>query len=1698
MKHNSILSKAVRRLLPAIIAIAATGPALAQGIVVNTKDGRSIDYPAGLFSAMTPYIFSQSSTTLTQGVVATLEYEKAADMNTGRADHQTFASGDALVVVGGHTSNFVPTASAELWQDGKWTSVSISNEHDAGFSVTLADGRVLVGGGYSERGGTGGSTKTDIFNPATQTFSQGPLMTTPRSNCKAIATSRGVYVHGNRGGTDATYDFYNGSTFAGTGNPDGRYRPYLFTDAQGNIYPLSTTDNNLNTIALRKSSSGVECLYGEKYDVAANKDYYYFYNAYTTYMPLTLPADIRSEQYNRRDRNGFMVLAKNAAGDYLLTEPCADQSTTYNYTRFDIPSRHPVSNELIEWRGGVYVNNDKGEAYLIGSSQSGGNYTLHIISLNYKEYYWTIASAGGFSYDLATASFTLLSDGRMACSGGYSGTTAQKSVYLFTLPKAGAESSSAEKQFGIDINKTDGTSDRYMESELKNVTTYQPDEKPGGHQATTTVAPTGGKVNLENLTIDLPAGTFNTDTKVTISETEEGYIDGDDELSEYYKVHFTAGVRKDFKVSITMPRLANDDNVRLQFATMGWAPSLRQEMLTYHYIDVTYENGAYVAEIPAMDAPDDAANQEVYVGITRCHAVDVAAARAQAGTESQNNYNVYNKAGNDGDILKMLSNIKEWVPASIAKLESLNYSKDKGSVINCYLLAEPGLLLKLKGGAEAAGWFSFSTWSKSWGVVYFNNAIMSKKEDDENRATTIHELFHYYQQFYDPRSSARLCYSPKSTPLILEEASSVWSEKFYTPLPENTKGYITAFVPSLEPEHRGILDCTNAQYEWSARFANVGYGASALLEYLSHKCGDKIVHDMWEERKTGDPFDTKGIIERAAQKYHIDIFTQEEYKNFIEMLGCGNLYQSKLSFDEIVNIRQEHDSVGITQRDVMSRWPIYLTNYVYGYGALVEKIKVRNTYDGNSDIRHSLDNVKGVINQTTEGVTTWLYRAADNGQFFLCGSAKKGSPLIISNEWLRKLKKGSDGEEVYPQTDFYTVTIADDFKTTTDILSRTVVQLVKLEVPQKSIMVPSSPGTENVRLATNCYNLTFKTDADWLTCYHSFIDSTLNVRHEVMPDNMKERKATIQIILQSDNGTDVVMDEIEVTQTRAYINLSETKFNVKKEGETKTVSITSTNCTGLQVSTTSQFLHPTLSGSTITVKVDPNTSYERREGSVKVSGTMPETGIMVERFVSFSQEAAPSPDEIDLYSNGSVTVEGLRLPIPGKTMKSGDYLLYRSADTQIERNDNYRKEYSWDVKLYIDPKDNKSMRHYELYSGSVSWLENRYWTDPDNGKETLRTTRCSYNLKNLKTTDGLTFKSWIYGQDNEQYTVGDFVTDYSYQETLDGTPVNTVTQADIASRPITSNSAMVALSLADGVPYLEADRDSMTFNGNENFEYFWYSINDVVTDVKVTASHDWMTLEKISTSAYNGHYSLTVGVNHSKAPREGQVYLTGTLADGSQVTRTIIVTQSYEAMWEDDWTEFEDQKAELPSQAVLNALQQAGTPLYLGSTPPRLNGVYKMEPLHTIYSTYEDSGEEDYAQSLVLRLSSSASAADKAMMSYYTQLKTGQSTSASDYYCYLSGDGQNFTLSNITHGGYEDLFSYTIVTVISGTIEDGNISNLHLASVELDDDGNIEELSIGADGDGISTPTTWEPGDDVDWSRSVKKKVLRGQSGCRL
>ena len=408
-----------------------------------------------------------------QGVRATLRYEQAADMAVARMAHQTFPSGDGLVVVGGRTTGFQLTKTAELWQNGTWTTIPIASAHDGAFAVRLSDGRYMVGGGFASAGGVGQTKVTDIYDPTTRTFATGPQLTTARAQSMAMAVGSQVYVSGNWYADDPTMDFYDGASFKAVAQTDGRTSPYMMYDADGNIYAFSSLNERGQSFGYYTDDDGEQLLV-DRYSPATGETRYIALPFTSENSLLPLSDDVRPSDYHvvYSGYNCYLLLSRAADGCrlYMLN---LDQMGLYRFQNVVIPTADE-EGRTITWRGGVLTNSVRQEAYLIGASGPAARQTLHLISLNYDTDEWTLATATGFSHNLLSASWTVLSDGRLACTGGSvnDNTDARPTVYLFTPPVAGQGDTEPDPGPLVDRN--------YLVVETKNhvLTTYMLAERP--------------------------------------------------------------------------------------------------------------------------------------------------------------------------------------------------------------------------------------------------------------------------------------------------------------------------------------------------------------------------------------------------------------------------------------------------------------------------------------------------------------------------------------------------------------------------------------------------------------------------------------------------------------------------------------------------------------------------------------------------------------------------------------------------------------------------------------------------------------------------------------------------------------------------------------------------------------------------------------------------------------------------------------------------------------------------------------------------------------------------------------------------------------------------------------------------------------------------------------------------------------------
>ena len=439
-------------------------------------------------------------------------------------------------MVGGNTAVHLPTATAERidYTDSTpiWWGYDTKNAHNGACAVKRRLGDTSPTTGYLICGGF--SQNTDVKQIAETCaprylvfgtilgFINGPTLSTPRAYAKGIYVNRKTYISGNWLGDDSTMEVLEeGATeFKPVGKTTGRSLPYMFADSLGRITVLSRIDNNGYEMDYKTFDDGSQGLKADRYDPSSDKTEDVWFPFTPQYLLMGLPVDAKSSDYTYTDngRRISFILAKDMTQDdnirYWLHSLDMDSRYMPRYNSFIIPTRYEPTGQYIKWRGSVIVNDDRQEVYLIGASGPETSETLHIISFNYDTENWTMASAEGFAQNLLSSSFTLLGDGRIACTGGYLNTMTDEEhahAYIFNPPVAGTTTPPSngddnEEEAGdhVVIENTSGETVSFLLSE-------DPHFKLNGQTVTVTTADVTIDYNTDDiarvyLTKSIPTG----------------------------------------------------------------------------------------------------------------------------------------------------------------------------------------------------------------------------------------------------------------------------------------------------------------------------------------------------------------------------------------------------------------------------------------------------------------------------------------------------------------------------------------------------------------------------------------------------------------------------------------------------------------------------------------------------------------------------------------------------------------------------------------------------------------------------------------------------------------------------------------------------------------------------------------------------------------------------------------------------------------------------------------------------------------------------------------------------------------------------------------------------------------------------------------------------------------------------------------
>lgn len=172
--------------------------------------------------------------------------ERLPDMTVPRQYYLLLNLNGEFTAIGGHTTGFVLTQTAEYYKNGKWNQLPLLYNHDDPFCAVLPDGRVMVGGGYEKDFGIGQTWGAEVYDPFSHQVSYLPILDQKRAHPNALTLADGrVIVSGNWYAKDWT-EVYDGKSFSFLrGSSEQRSYPYILSTARDSaiIFGLQDTYN---------------------------------------------------------------------------------------------------------------------------------------------------------------------------------------------------------------------------------------------------------------------------------------------------------------------------------------------------------------------------------------------------------------------------------------------------------------------------------------------------------------------------------------------------------------------------------------------------------------------------------------------------------------------------------------------------------------------------------------------------------------------------------------------------------------------------------------------------------------------------------------------------------------------------------------------------------------------------------------------------------------------------------------------------------------------------------------------------------------------------------------------------------------------------------------------------------------------------------------------------------------------------------------------------------------------------------------------------------------------------------------------------------------------------------------------------------------------------------------------------------------
>ncbi|MBO4574992.1 MAG: helix-turn-helix transcriptional regulator [Bacteroidales bacterium] len=335
----------------------------------------------------------------------TLDVERLPDLNIPRAGHNVFYANGELTVVGGHTSGFVMTPTAEYFSNGAWHLISTVYNHDDGMAVVMSDGRrVLLAGGHDKNLGIGQSFEAEMYNSATHTFEGFGSLQRSRALAQGVELADGqVLIAGNHKDNDCFEIFDGKKSFSFVKDVTiWRSAPYLLPISDNDVMAFGSVWRGRF-----EPCDTVDRLNGEPFTVPLLNDWMPFLYDQNNHANESFIGDAAAGDYS------YLIAAYNNGGEVAFIHI---KDTVFSLLQTTIPVPAISEYGRIKYNRPAIADRRAKRAYLVGNDSTN---RVYVVAVEYAKQPAPITLYNiGQLEDFGDATPILTPDGDLIVAGG--------------------------------------------------------------------------------------------------------------------------------------------------------------------------------------------------------------------------------------------------------------------------------------------------------------------------------------------------------------------------------------------------------------------------------------------------------------------------------------------------------------------------------------------------------------------------------------------------------------------------------------------------------------------------------------------------------------------------------------------------------------------------------------------------------------------------------------------------------------------------------------------------------------------------------------------------------------------------------------------------------------------------------------------------------------------------------------------------------------------------------------------------------------------------------------------------------------------------------------------------------------------------------------------------------------------------------